>query len=413
MKKLLTLCILTFLSIRTFAYDVEIDGIYYNLDKDAKTASVTFGSSKYDGVIIIPEKINSSGISYSVTGISNIAFLNSTVTSVDIPNSVTNIGPEAFCGCSVLTTVTIPNSVTSIGYSAFADCTKLISVTIPNKITEIASDTFLNCSSLTAIVIPANVTKIGGSAFASCTCLTSVEIGNRVTSISGSAFGSCPNLNTIYCLNPTPPVCYGVNVFRCSGSIVRDQDDVYTYANLHVPMGCKEIYAASHVWRYFNKIKEDMEYNGTVYFANLTVQQGTTGYTRQAVKADETYTIFIGSFGDNMVNAVTFNGEDVTDEVVNGYYTTPEIKGESVLTVSYETKPEGIPSAALKNVRVTGFKDAITISNIEEASDVFVYSTDGILIDTVLSAYGTTTINVPSEQIYIVKVGDRIYKIAI
>jgi hypothetical protein len=46
------------------------------------------------------------------------------------------------------------------------------------------------------------------------------------------------------------------------------------------------------------------------------------------MKSDETYTIFIGSLGENKVNAVTFNGTDVTDEVDNGYYTTPELKKE-------------------------------------------------------------------------------------
>ena len=102
-------------------------------------------------------------------------------------------------------------------------------------------------------------------------------------------------------------------------------------------MGSGEFYSSAYEWRYFNKIKEDMEAGGTVYYANLTVKQGTTGYTRQAVKAAEKYTIFIGSLGDNTVNTVVFNGKDVSNEVVNGYYTTPEIKGESVLSITYET----------------------------------------------------------------------------
>ena len=32
-----------------FAYDIEIDGIYYNPDKENKTAKVTYGSNKYSG----------------------------------------------------------------------------------------------------------------------------------------------------------------------------------------------------------------------------------------------------------------------------------------------------------------------------------------------------------------------------
>ena len=177
-------------------------------------------------------------------------------------------------------------------------------------------------------------------------------------------------------------------------------------------MGSGELYGSAYEWRYFNKIKEDMEADGRVYYANLTVQQGTTGFTRQAMKADEKYTIYIGSLGENKVNAVTFNGVDVTDQVANGYYTTPEIKGESVLSVSYETTTSA-RSIALENVKVTGYNGEISISHISEPSDVLVYSVDGKLVGNIPSAFGSATMQVPSGQLYVVKVGDRSYKVAL
>lgn len=154
-----------------------------------------------------------------------------------------------------------------------------------------------------------------------------------------------------------------------------------------------------------------MEQNGNVYYTYLTIQHGTTGYTRQAVKVDETYTIYIGSIGNNKVNAVSFNGVDVTDELVNGYYTTPEIKSESVLSISYEIETT-IPSMTLNNVKVTGYEGEINISNIDEPSDINVYTVDGKLVDSIPSAFGSAKLNVPSEQLYIVNVGSRTYKLA-
>lgn len=52
--------------------------------------------------------------------IGNRAFwLCSSLTNINIPNSVTNIGNEAFGGCKSLININIPNSVTNIGKMAF------------------------------------------------------------------------------------------------------------------------------------------------------------------------------------------------------------------------------------------------------------------------------------------------------
>ena len=95
------------LSLNAFAYDVEIDGIYYNLIKKAKQAAeVTSGDDKYAGEITIPASIIYEDVTYPVGGIGNSAFNNcSGLTSITIPNSVTYIGRDAFSGCSGLTSV--------------------------------------------------------------------------------------------------------------------------------------------------------------------------------------------------------------------------------------------------------------------------------------------------------------------
>ena len=124
-------------------------------------------------------------------------FSGTSLTTVNIGDSVRRIPAYFVRDCSGLTSVTIPNGVTSIGNSAFWGCSGLTSVTIPNNVTSIGNSAFWGCSGLTSVTIGNSVTSIGGSAFENCSGLTSVTIPNSVTSIGGSAFRGCSGLTTL------------------------------------------------------------------------------------------------------------------------------------------------------------------------------------------------------------------------
>lgn len=108
-----------------------------------------------------------------------------------IRKGVKVIGNSAFWLCSSLTNINIPNSVTNIGYEAFACCKSLTNINIPNNVTNIGDKTFHNCCSLTNINIPSGVTNIGVYAFSWCKSLTSINIPNSVTDIGNRAFSGC------------------------------------------------------------------------------------------------------------------------------------------------------------------------------------------------------------------------------
>ena len=84
---------------------------------------------------------------------------------VVIPNSVTEIGHNAFAYCRGLTSVIIPNSVTEIGVYAFVECIDLTSVTIGNSVVLIRDWAFAYCYSLKSVTIPNSVIEIGITAF--------------------------------------------------------------------------------------------------------------------------------------------------------------------------------------------------------------------------------------------------------
>ncbi len=101
-----------------------------------------------------------------------------TIETCMIKEGTTVIAKYAFYGCNSLTSIEIPSSVTSIGYEAFCYCSRLTSVTFGknSQLTSIGNYAFEDCSSLTSIVIPDSVTSIGYSAFSGCSSLEEMTI---------------------------------------------------------------------------------------------------------------------------------------------------------------------------------------------------------------------------------------------
>ena len=235
-----------------------------------KTVTIT----KYTGTestVILPSTISS----WPVTKVGEDALKdNTTITSVTIPDSVTEIGSNAFAGCTNLTSVnyagdwsnltiqsgnpavqdaanaplfdfefilnntavvvtnykyngaaadvTIPSRykgkpVTMIDHAAFFN-SAVTSVTIPDSVTSISDEAFINCPKLTNISIPNSVTYIGFSAFSSCTSLKSITLPSSLSFISGALFLGCSQLTTIHI--PVSVTSIGNNAFADCPSLM-------------------------------------------------------------------------------------------------------------------------------------------------------------------------------------------------
>ncbi len=208
MKKQLVVFVWTLLPLMASAYDAQINGIYYNLDTENKTATVTFESSEsvpgsystsyssdYEGDVVIPDAVTWNGASYTVT----------------------TIGIGAFRGCSGLKSITIPSSITSISY-AFDQLSAVYisdlaawcamdfdisngsrwSPTMSNNPLYYTHSFYMNGEEVHDLVIPEGVTKIGSLAFVNCSSLTSVTIPSTLTSLGYGAFNSCSQLSAVH-----------------------------------------------------------------------------------------------------------------------------------------------------------------------------------------------------------------------
>ena len=243
-KQLLLLTLLLSMTANTFAVEVEIDGLWYELVSKTKEATVIQykNNVKYSGDIVIPETVEYEGTDYSVTSIGGYAFAGcSRLTSVTIPNSVTSIGSWAFYGCNKLNSINIldlsswcnftdrsdfpipyhlffngteiiqliiPEDVSIIGKSVFKGCSYIKSIIIPNSVTFIDENAFENCSGVESLSLPNNLGYIRKAAFKGCSSLSELIIPSSVEFIYQEAFANCTSLESVKALPETPPFLY-------------------------------------------------------------------------------------------------------------------------------------------------------------------------------------------------------------
>lgn len=141
--------------------------------------------------ITIPETIGKSTVTAIADGafspfhggviVKNGRFLK-TITSITLPESITEIGERAFDECHSLRSVNIPNGVTEIKSHAFAR-TALEDLVLPSGLKSIEDYAFFECGALKALVISEGVAFIGFKAFAGCGELETVELPNSLEEI--------------------------------------------------------------------------------------------------------------------------------------------------------------------------------------------------------------------------------------
>ena len=243
-KVILFFATLLALSQTAFAYDFSYtyqgQTLYYNIVSGnarvtKQSVYAQYNYSSLSGNVSIPASVTYGGTTYSVTSIDHSTFEDCDgITSVTIPNTITQIGNLAFGFCSGLTSVSFnADSCTNAGYdngiyhnSAFYGCPNITSFSFGNNVMVIPSDLCYGLSGITSVTIPNSVVRIGQDAFKNCSGLINVEFnadsctyaGSTSSTYSGynfiAAFINCPNITSFNFGNNVKVIpenlCYGL-----------------------------------------------------------------------------------------------------------------------------------------------------------------------------------------------------------
>lgn len=204
MKKFLLLMMgmLMMLPAMAFQYEYEGNVVTYNvLDKDEKTAEVVWSGDnegKVSGDLVIPEVVYDGDNAYTVVKIGQYAFSLNTeakITSLTLPNTITEIESSAFNYCRDLKTVYLGTSLKTIGRNAFK-WTALTDVTFPETLESIGDGAFED-TNISWLIIPENVKYIGYHAFYKCSNLFSIMFCGKELELDDFTFYETPYLNKV------------------------------------------------------------------------------------------------------------------------------------------------------------------------------------------------------------------------
>ena len=185
----------------------------------------------------------SDGIRYAGTCAVQVADKNQA--SYTIRKGTRFIHSYAFAKCTRLVSLDIPESVCEIGVAAFSSCSSLREVKLSNRISDLQNLVFAGCKNLKFVAVPKQVRSIGNMAFAGCSDLSEVTLSSVVKEIGEGAFMECSSLSKIQCAAKNPP-------FLKENAL--DKVD-FERCTLVVTKGCIRLYQNSPDWQKFRNVQ--------------------------------------------------------------------------------------------------------------------------------------------------------------
>lgn len=125
------------------------------------------------------------------------ALADAPINQLVLPDSVTEIGYEAFAGCDALQFVRLPKELKSVEPGIFRGCLSLEKIEMSDTIKAFSESMFECCASLKDIPFRNGILELPRNVFSECVSIESATLPPSVAVIRSGAFGYCDNLETV------------------------------------------------------------------------------------------------------------------------------------------------------------------------------------------------------------------------
>lgn len=232
-----------------------------------------------------------------------------------------------------------------------------------------------------------------------------ISIGDCIEKIESEAFGQCSKLENVY--------CYAIRYPDTNNSAF--YNSYLDYVTLHVPSKSIQQYKSHKVWGQFMEVvslTDDEE--GLRPDPILTIYQADNGFISTQVSKGSAFTFVITPCDGWKIHSVSFNEKDVTSQLTSSnVYKTPSITSNSTLSIVYELDDtDGVRPIAESSIHILRSSAGVKLFGVNMKDIIQIYTIDGIHIKTIKSNGNIEDIPLLRNNLYIIKVGERTFKIS-
>ncbi len=382
----------------------------------------------------------------------------SSLTIIDMPN-LKVIEYYAFANCTSLKSMKLPQGLIMLGNSdldcVFENCSNLESITLPATLQSIggnsyyaSSSLFKGCSALKNIIVsnpvPVAIAETNFDATTYINATLRVPIGSLEAYKNADGWKNFFNIvedanitDDIFTITIDKEMYEGSISVECEEAIPEYQSYKFVRkgSTVKITVTPERYYKLSALYvngvdvmadvvdnTYTTTVQGSMLISAKFVWSDtpepeediyLSIKQADNGNVKLKAGKWNSYQFVFAPAEGWVIHSVSFNGKDVTNEIASdNSYWTPEITENSELVVVYASSESGIEEVESSSpAKIFGYSGNITVNNAKIGDVISVYTTAGVLVNSTVANSDTTTIRVQENEVYIVKVGKKTFKI--